>query len=945
MITKLGLVGLSLYFLVQSIFQIREQIQTPKQSEAVQISTEAEKLMDQGNYDAAISKYLVVITKHKDIEDIYKDAKFNLMVAYYKKKMYDEMFNIAKEIARDYKDETIGKTALFFIGEYYFYKKRYEYATVSYQMFINRVPSSPYLPLAYFNLAKSLYDTQKLDEAISVLRKMEAKFRASALMPDVKYFLIGVFLQKDQPEEAIKRLKDVEKSPNIIRLNEIYFNIAEYFFIKGDYDKALIYYNKVKEKKDLIKAVEEKLKDYREAKRRGIEATFAETLYDRIEEHQWWKEYDYEVLYQEAKESKNLYPEALFKIGSCYLAKGRLDIADKTFNILKTKYKEEKEIIAKIPSAEALLYVKQGKYDQLVNKLSEIKDEDTKIQLLQALFNDKAYEIIRSEYLKGYFNFTKKEYEEPSLYMIASSLFLLKDHQSAIKVYQEFLRKYPNSEYAVVARINLASSYYELKDYKNSIEEYKNVITKHSNEPDYVKTAIVQIAEIYKAMGNIREAINYYTMFIDRYPTDKEIPNVLIIIGNLYLEIKDYQNAVMYFVDFVNRYPDHELVKDAMIQIAVIYKDNKQYSDMANMLKKILERYPDDQKVAPAALYWLGWYHKEQNLFQEAINYFDTLITKFPEDENVVVAQYDKADSYEKLKKFEEAINEYAKLFAYHNHPQLETSVMFSIVDKILDLSMKKLNKSEQETIGLLTEVMNQHRNTRTSTVIGLKIAEFYYFKKDYSSAVRYLTMIENTLASYKGNADEYYFIADIYFNAKDYRKAYNFYKRAIQTAPRSKTAENAAWGLSECYVLLNDKTLSSELISLVSPYYTKLQKIPVVLQALAKSYYVTANYKKAVELLEKVVPILEEKEGPEWVFMLAESYFTLGDYQQALKYYARIVLVYGNQQEYLLPAYFKAGNCYEKLGEVQKAKEMYREIVQKFPNSEYAQKALEKLK
>ncbi|MEN3014362.1 MAG: tetratricopeptide repeat protein [Endomicrobiia bacterium] len=945
MITKLGLIGLTFFFLVQSIFQIREQISNPKQSEAIQMYQEAEKLMDQGRYDAAIAKYLVITTKYKDLEDIYKEAKFNLMVSYYKNKMYDEMFSVAKEIARDYKDEIIGKTALFFIGEYYFNKKKHDYAVVSYQMFINKIPSSPYLPLAYFNLAKSLYDSQKLDEAISVLKDMERKFKRSALMPDVKYFLIGVFLQKEQPQEALKRLEDVEKSPNIIRLNEIYFNVAEYFFIKGDYDKALIYYNMVKDKQELLKIVEAKLKDYREAKRRGLEATFSETLYDRVEEQQWWKEYDYEALYQEAKESKNFYPETLFKIGSCYLAKGRLDIADKTFTILKTKYKEEKEIIAKIPQAEALLFAKQGKYDQLVKKIAEIKDEDAKIQLLQALFNDKVYQIITSEYKNGVFNFTKKEYIEPATYIIATSFFMIKEYREAIKLYKEFLEKFPSSEYAVVARSNLAMSFFELKDYKTSIEEYKNILSKHPNEQEYVKAAIVQLSEIYKTIGDLKNAIFYYNTFIDRYPTDPEVPNVLIIIGNLYLELKDYQNAINYYVDFVNRYPNHEMVKDAMLQVAVVYKENKQYSDMAAMLKKILEKYPDDPKVAPTSLYWLGWFNKEQGLYQDATSYFENLIVKFPDDENVVVAQYDKAECFEKLKQYESAINEYIKLLSFYEKPQLETSILFSIVDKIFELSMKKLSKTEEETVGLLSKIIDQYKSVKVGTIVALKVAEFYYLKKDYTSAVKYLYMVEDGLSKYKGNADEYYFIADIFFNGKDYKNAYTYYKKSIQTAPKSKTAENAAWGLSECYIALNDKTLSSEVVSLVGPYYSKLQNVPVVLQTLGKSYYIIGNYKKAAEILEKVVPILEEKEGPDWIFMLAESYFLIEDYQQALKYYAKIVLVYGNQPQYLLPAYFKAGNCYEKLGEIEKAKEMYKEIVQKYPNSEYASKAAEKLK
>lgn len=148
MITKISLVGLSLYFFVQSIFQIREQAYSAKQLESVQFYKEAESFFDKEQYDAAISKFLTFIDKYKDNEVLLKQAKFNLMIAYYRRKQYDEMFKIAKELAKNYKDEEIGKTALFFIGEYYFYKKKYDYAVVSYQMFISKVPSSSNLPIS-----------------------------------------------------------------------------------------------------------------------------------------------------------------------------------------------------------------------------------------------------------------------------------------------------------------------------------------------------------------------------------------------------------------------------------------------------------------------------------------------------------------------------------------------------------------------------------------------------------------------------------------------------------------------------------------------------------------------------------------------------------------------------------------------------------------------------
>jgi len=942
MITKISLIGLSLYFFVQSIFQIREQAYSAKQLESVQFYKEAESFLDKEQYDVAINKFLNFIDKYKDNEVLLKQANFNLMIAYYKRKRYDEMFKIAKELVKNYKDEEIGKTALFFIGEYYFYKKKYDYAVVSYQMFINKVPSSPYLPLAYFNSAKSYYESKKIDEAISLLKKMERKFSKSALMPDVKYFLIALFLQKDEPYEAEKRIRKVERSPNIVKLNEIYFNMAEYYFSKGNLTKAIYYYNKVKDKNEILAKIEQKLEAYRKAKQQQ-EELIGEENYDRLEEQQWWHEYDYEALYQEAKESKNYFPEALFKIGSCYLDMGKLELASKTFEILKTKYKDEKEIIAKIPSAEILLYAKQGKYDKLAKKIKNIKDEDAKIQVLQSLFTDKVYSVIIQQYEEKNFEFTKPEYREVCLYIVGTSYFVTQNYKKAIEVYQTFLKDYPKSEYFVVSKSNLAMAYFNVKDYNSAIKEYKSIIDLNPKEEEYIKVSILQLAEIYKNLNDKDNAINYYRMFVERFPIADDVPNILIIIGNLYLEKKDYQNAVNYYTDFIVRYPTHELAKDAMLQIAIIYKENKQYQEMADVFKNIIEKYPDDKKVAPVAYYWLGWYNKEQKNYQQAISYYEVLISSFPEDENVVVAQYDKAECFANMKEYEKAINEYLKLLDYANKGRLERKYVFALIEEVFKL-YKNLGKQEQEIINNLNNISQMYKGSEVGVLVTLKIAEYYYKNKDYTTAVNTLEKVSDSLDLFKGNAEEYYFIADIFFNGKNYLKAFNFYKKSIISAPKTKIAENAAWGMCDCYVYLNDDRLSSDIVKYVEPYYSKIKKAITVPQALGKSYFVLKNYKKAINYLEAVVPILSEKEGPQWIFMLADSYFETNNFHEAIKLYAKIVLVFGDNKEYLLQSYFKTANCYEKLGEIQKAKEMYLEIINKYPDTEYAIKAQQQL-
>lgn len=98
-------------------------------------------------------------------------------------------------------------------------------------------------------------------------------------------------------------------------------------------------------------------------------------------------------------------------------------------------------------------------------------------------------------------------------------------------------------------------------------------------------------------------------------------------------------------------------------------------------------------------------------------------------------------------------------------------------------------------------------------------------------------------------------------------------------------------------------------------------------------------QYDKAIEELEKVANSTKnEAVKNEAKYLLAESHSQLGNYEQAAEIYAEL-LKRGNSEKSAEIA-IKLADCKIKLGRVAEAKNTYREIIEKYPRSEYVPKA-----
>ena len=98
-------------------------------------------------------------------------------------------------------------------------------------------------------------------------------------------------------------------------------------------------------------------------------------------------------------------------------------------------------------------------------------------------------------------------------------------------------------------------------------------------------------------------------------------------------------------------------------------------------------------------------------------------------------------------------------------------------------------------------------------------------------------------------------------------------------------------------------------------------------------------NYREAIDAFEALYnQDPNHRLASNCLYWIGESYFALGDYQSAIDYFARVL---NYERSYKRDdALLMSGRAYERLGNHEKALEMYMTLVENYPDSEYVDKA-----
>ena len=201
----------------------------------------------------------------------------------------------------------------------------------------------------------------------------------------------------------------------------------------------------------------------------------------------------------------------------------------------------------------------------------------------------------------------------------------------AIENYQKLLEEYPFSDYSEEAQLQIGRAQYENKQYAEAIASFQDFQRMHPTNPNLALT------EYYTALS-----------YMDQVSTKDR-------------DQRAAENAQAHFNMLLTRYPDspytaeakqklkdcRELLSDHEFTIAKFYLIWLNPVGAEARLRRLLESYPDTDNAGRALFHFGKYFGKRGDLTRSALAYA-SLVSLYPQNENLSEAQSQLGDLKEK---------------------------------------------------------------------------------------------------------------------------------------------------------------------------------------------------------------------------------------------------------------------------------------------------------
>lgn len=794
--------------------------------------------------------------------------------------------------------------------------------------------SNPEFKEPHYYLALSYYNLGDVDNSIS---QWEEVIRIDPFDNSAKHFLNKLLEEKEYGRETLR-----------------YFNAGYDYYIKGEYDKAIEEFNKSlnsnskfeKARKYLSRSYYQldQMDKYREEREKTTELKTSDEG-ERAEEHyklgyEFYSLNDFNVAIDELKKALNLksdFPSARFLLGECYFRQKEYEWA-------------------------------QIEYDRVVT--DSAKNEYTDDALLGSGWSYyllEEYERAAERFLKLIEEFPQSNLAPQANYKLGKSYFKAKDYPKVIKVYKEFIEKYPQFQGPEIEEIYfiLGQAYLWSEQYKEAEETFSRLSSLYPEfelikgveyfrslslfRQEKYQEAIIKLEELMvKEEGKTKNEAYYllarcwlnleeYDKAIEKLEDlkhlkveDALLEKVIFDLGLAYSRYGDKERAVLEFQEFIEKYPQSEMIKSAHFELGKDLYNLKKYKLAISELKEI---------STDEALYLTGKAAEELGDQGGEISAFEELREKFPQSEYSQEAYFKLGNYYYKQKKYKEAIEEFKKISQIFSHSSLISESYYW-----MGWSYFKLTEY-QKASECFIKVGEDDINLELAQKAIFMAAESLYSLKDYQKAREEYRNFIGKYPKEELSVNSQYAIAWTFLENKEYKPSIEEFKKLISTYPESKFVEESQFRIGKGYFLLGNKDeTKTELVKFIDDY-TKSNFREEAMYLLSQMYLQEEKWMDSIIELERLVrEYPENKYFPDALYGLCLSYFKKDEYNKAIEAGEKYLKDYFELQFGDDILYIKAV-CWEKLENQEKAIDDYQNLISKFSQSPYIEKAKERLK
>ncbi|MCB5230563.1 MAG: tetratricopeptide repeat protein [Candidatus Cloacimonas sp.] len=692
-------------------------------------------------------------------------------------------------------------------------------------------------PDIYLGLAQCFFFTDNFAESEKYLSRFTKEFKNHRLLPKAYYFLGRIAYQKVEYSKALTFLNQVDEDSQdwsyrvakiqtlvALDMNDEAKSILDQYVEQKEHSELLhqaliIYFN------HLLKA-----KQYQHVVTYAVDfIPYDSVFYD-----------NYLAIMGEANYELGNYRAALERFDAlgetserseyftalCFLKLDEDLTAEKLFSQLSENAKNEE---IKTNSYFFLATIKGKKDFREANKMlesfvSQNPDHPFVGSAYYQLGMNWLFQNIYDEAVESFKNALdtelSDEFNEKAKYLLAESLFQLKNIEEAYLHYVEYEKLYPKGEFLDETLFKIGLYHFEKEDFANALVKFDRIISEHP-ESDRLSMAYFYKAEIFTLSRQDDLALTLYEKAADRFenrglvairiaqvnfklgkydeamdeleqiPSSSEyVYEKMIIQGNIYYAKKNYLSAIKIFAQATELAESDVEWEDSTLRQARTLYQLKEYREASRLYKQLYEKTRQQQYLLNSAT--VAFTADE---FRNAIEMFQQYINYYPESPDIYQAKLHLADSYYNSKDYNSAVQRYRELIRPDVDPAILTNSLNGLewstaLSEQYDF-IKELNKI----------VLSEDEHDFNELILRRKI-DYYYSQSRWEEVVYNVEKLLELELTYNTEREYKKMLGISLLNRKQYRDAEDVFEELIERQPDASVL--VAW--SRLHLAENDK-------------------------------------------------------------------------------------------------------------------------------------------
>lgn len=812
-------------------------------------------------------------------EKYHADAVYNLAYIDYVQKRYDEALAGFREVESD---EHYRKLSPYYIADIYLIKENYEQARRIAGVYVEAYPDEPNAVQMKRIAGEAAYGMKDYMQAVQNLEvycsEVKNPDRKALYELGMSYAQIGVY------SKAAARLGEVTTTQDALT-QSAYLHMGLAYLQLKERNQARMAFEQASATNYDAAVKEQALYNYALCIHETSYSPFAEsvTVFERF-----LNEYPHSVY----ADKVNDYLVEVYMNTRSYMAalKSIAKISQPGERILEAKqkllFRLGTQAFAQAAFENAIECFSQslqlGRYSQQTKADAYYWRGESKYRLEQ-------YAAAAADF-RQYLEFAQDKKTEEyglALYNLGYTAFKQKQYSSA----QTWFARCVQSGVALQATV-MADAYNRLGDcnfYARSFEEAQQMYAKAAaTDTSLGDYSLFQEAFVKGLQRNYTGKIQTLNQMITAYPSSQYLDDALYEQGRAFVQLEDSENAVKRYKLLVERFPDSPLSRKAANEIGLLYYQNDQYA--------------------------------------AAIEAYKTVITKYPGSDEARLAQRDLRSIYIDLNKVDDYM---AFATSIPGGANFDVNERDSLTYVAAERVYMRGNISEAQSS--FTRYLQSFPEGAFSVDAHYYLGLIGYNQKNWAEATTHLNkVIEYPNNKFSGEAMS--MCAVMAYDAKDYGRALELYKRMIDRAVSQEERLSAETGALRSAYLLND---GKEVIAVASALLAESKLAPELSNEAhyyrAKAFLEAGNTQEALQDLTVLAKDTRNVYGAEAKYLVAQLYFNAGETAKAEKEVLEYIEVSTPHTYWLARGFILLSDVYVRLDRKLEAKQYLLSLQQNY--------------